>query len=471
MNAIELEQPDDASSSGLSVMALPASRRRLGLSIRERRVVLAAADFLIGALACYLAFVALRHPHLRQLEFYDPLVVGVFWVASLLIADGYAFEIPSSRSASGFAVVKAFPVAALLTVLVFFLHPYVLTRPVIVVALALGAALLILFRITAARLLLHESLATRVILLSATEPSAEIVSALRAARFEYRVVDTLIPEKDGPGVPGVPDQVRTLLEKTGAEEVVVTSNELRLVPGLVEECLTHDVRLVTAGDLVERYIGRVPLDSIDVHWYLALPNSDVWRRPYAAARRLADLLLAVVAGIPFVLLLPLLALAIKLDSRGPVLLTQRRVGEGGRVFKVVKLRTMRADAEASGAQFAVPDDPRVTRVGRVLRAIRLDEFPQLLNIIRGEMSFIGPRPERPEFFSELETKIPHFRSRLLVKPGVTGWAQIKGGYAGTIPEITQKLEFDLYYIKNRSLRLDIQILFGTFGTLLGRRGR
>ena len=470
MKAYELGSADEA-APGLAEAYTTSPRRRFALSLRERRVVLAAADFLIGALACYVAFVVLRHPHLRELEFYEPLIIGAFWIVSLLVADGYAFQIPSNRTESAVAVVKAAPLAILLTVLAFFLHPYVLTRSVIVVALALGAASLIGYRVTLARLLLHESLATRVILLSDADPSAEIVAALRAARFEYRVVDTLIGTQKGEAGEELVSEVRSRLEKTGAEEVVVTSNELRLVPGLVEECLTHGVRLVTAGDLVERYMGRVPVESVDVHWYLDLPDSDVWRRPYAAFRRLTDLALAMALGVPFLVLLPALVLLIKLDSPGPVLLRQRRVGEGGHDFELVKLRTMTVDAEASGAQYTAARDPRITRLGRFLRTVRLDEFPQLVNIIRGEMSFIGPRPERAEFVSDLEAKIPHFRSRLLVRPGLTGWAQIKGGYASSIEDMKHKLEYDLYYIKNRSFRLDLQILAGTFGTVLGWRGR
>ncbi len=243
------------------------------------------------------------------------------------------------------------------------------------------------------------------------------------------------------------------------------------MPGVVEECLTHGVRIVSAGDLVERYVGRVPIESVDVHWYLGLPDSDLWKRPYAVARRIFDLLVSTIVSLPFLVLLPFIALLIKRDSPGPVFLVQRRVGERGREFDLIKLRTMKVDAEAAGAQYTSKDDPRVTRVGRFLRATRLDEFPQLLNIVRGDMSFIGPRPERPEFETDLEAKIPHFRSRLLMKPGLTGWAQINGGYASTIPEITRKLEYDLYYIKNRSFRLDLQILARTFVTVLGWRGR
>jgi exopolysaccharide biosynthesis polyprenyl glycosylphosphotransferase len=369
-------------------------------------------------------------------------------------------------------VIKALPIAALLAVLVFFIHPYVLTRPVMVGALATGAGLIIVMRLTLARALLHESLAMQALLVADGEPSAETVSTLHAARFEYRVVGTVVhPILDGGDRAKLVQEMRDLIGQYGAQEVIVTNNELRLVPGLIEECLTHGVRIVSAGDLVERYVGRVPIDSVDVHWYLGLPESDLWRRPYAAARRLFDLLISFVFSIPFLVALPLLALLIRLDSPGPVFHVQRRVGEGGREFDLLKLRTMSDDAEAGGAQYATAGDPRITRVGRFLRATRLDEFPQLLNIVRGDMSFIGPRPERPEFVADLEAQIPHFRSRLLIKPGLTGWAQIRGGYASSVDEITRKLEYDLYYIKNRSLRLDLQIIASTFVTVLGWKGR
>jgi exopolysaccharide biosynthesis polyprenyl glycosylphosphotransferase len=434
--------------------------------------LLAATDFAVGGISCVIAYVFLHKAPNRPLELSDVLVVAALWVISLLITDGYAFQIPSSRAESGFAVARALPITALLTVLLFFIRPYALTRPVIVGAIALGAALIILIRITLARALLHESLAMQALLVTDSEPSPEVVATLRAARFEYRVVGTIVrPAGDELGHTKLVTELRDLITKTRAEEVIVANSEIRLVPGVIEECLTQGVRIVSAGDLVERYVGRVPIESVDVHWYLGLPDSDVWKRPYAVARRIFDLLVSTIVSVPFLVILPLLALWIRIDSPGPAFLVQRRVGERGREFDLIKLRTMRLDAEAAGAQYAMKRDPRVTGAGRFLRATRLDEFPQLLNIVRGDMSFIGPRPERPEFEADLEAKIPHFRSRLLMKPGLTGWAQIKGGYASTIPEITRKLEYDLYYIKNRSFRLDLQILARTFLTVLGWRGR
>ncbi len=470
MTAAEVKPPADGAPS-LEIAPAGEGRRRFAMSLRERRVVLAIADFALAAFATYISYVLFHRPNAKQLEFYDPLIMGAIFVVSLIVTDGYASQIPSNRLDSAVAVLKAMPITVLLTVLFFFIHPYVLTRPILIGGVTIGAGLLILMRTTIARALLHESLATQVIVVSDTELTPEVVAALRAARYEYRLVGTVIGAPTNRGDGGMVGQLRDLLNRCHAQEVIVSNSELRLVPGLVEECLTRGVRLVSALGLVETYMGRVPVDAIDVHWYLELPDSDVWRRPYAAARRVFDLLAAFVVSVPFAILLPVLALFIKLDSRGPVFLVQRRIGENGREFDLLKLRTMTVNAEADGAQFASQHDPRVTRVGRLLRATRLDEFPQLINIARGEMSFIGPRPERPEFQHDLEAKIPHFRSRLLVKPGLTGWAQIKSGYASTIPDITRKLEYDLYYIKNRSFRLDLQILAGTFGTVLGWRGR
>ena len=470
MTALEVRpQPEEAPRLEI---APPLAAGRFALSIRERRVLLAIGDFLIGTLSLVIAYAIFHRPGGHALEFFDLLMVGASWVISLIVTDGYASQIPSNRLESGVAVLKALPVTALCAVLIFFIHPYVLTRLILAGAVTIGALLLILMRTTIARALLHESLATQVIVVADTALTEDVLTALRAARYEYRVVGSVVgPARGRIDGDQLVEQVREALDANRAQEVIVATNELRLVPGLVEQCLTRGVRLVSAGTLVETYMGRVPIDTIDVHWYLELPDSDVWRRPYAAARRVFDLLLAFLLSVPFALLVPILGLLIKLDSKGPVFLVQRRVGENGREFGLLKLRTMSVDAEASGAQFAAKHDPRVTRVGRFLRATRLDEFPQLINIVRGDMSFIGPRPERPEFERELEAKIPHFKSRLLMKPGLTGWAQIKSGYASTIPDMTRKLEYDLYYIKNRSFRLDLQILVGTFGTVIGWRGR
>jgi lipopolysaccharide/colanic/teichoic acid biosynthesis glycosyltransferase len=166
----------------------------------------------------------------------------------------------------------------------------------------------------------------------------------------------------------------------------------------------------------------------------------------------------------------IVAALIKLDSRGPVFYSQERVGLNGRNFKMLKFRTMRNDAEAAGVKWAQKDDPRVTRLGKYLRRFRVDELPQLINVLRGEMGVVGPRPERPEFVARLRTQIPYYDLRTLVPPGITGWAQIRYPYAASLEEAREKLQYDLYYIKHLSLFLDIVILFHTAKVVLFGRG-
>jgi exopolysaccharide biosynthesis polyprenyl glycosylphosphotransferase len=469
MNTAELNRaPEDV--AGL-VVTPGAGRTTFRLSLRERRALLAGADFIVAAVAMLIAY-ELHPGHLVAIPLLEPLLYGATFVIALLLTDGYGFNIPSDRTWSAIAVIRAAPIALLGSVLIFFLHPFVLNRTIIVLALLIGSAMLILMRITVARLLLHESLAVHAVLLADSEPRQEIIATLHAARFEYRVMKTMVePANDTEERRDMLAKVSSTLKDSRADELIVTNSELRLLPGLAEECLVQGVRVVSASELVERYMGRVPIETIDVHWFLSLPDNDLLERPYAFARRIADLFLSLIFSLPFLVLLPILALLIKVDSKGPVFLVQRRIGEHGKPFNLLKLRTMRIDAESGGARMTEKGDPRITRVGRVLRTTRLDEFPQLVNIFVGEMSFIGPRPERPEIIKDLERQIPHFRSRLLVKPGLTGWAQTRSGYASTVDEMERKLEYDLYYIKNRSLRLDLQILAATFITVLGWKGR
>jgi lipopolysaccharide/colanic/teichoic acid biosynthesis glycosyltransferase len=169
----------------------------------------------------------------------------------------------------------------------------------------------------------------------------------------------------------------------------------------------------------------------------------------------------------------MVAIAIKLESHGPIFYTQERVGKNGRTFKIIKFRSMRVDAEqVSGPVWAGEDDPRVTLVGRIIRRLRFDELPQFINVLRGDMNFVGPRPERPVFVEQLSEIIPYYSQRHLVKPGLTGWAQIKYPYGSSVEDAIEKLMYDLYYIKNQSLLLDAMIAFETVKTVLfGRGGR
>ena len=278
------------------------------------------------------------------------------------------------------------------------------------------------------------------------------------------------------GVPvlGPVDSLPGLVQTNGVTDVVLAIT--RDVPGHILSslmtCYESNVRISTMSELYEWLTDRVPVEHIGDNWFVALPLSNRSQTlAYRIAKRLMDIC---IAAIGLLLSSPIVLVAmffIMIDSRGPVLYKQKRVGRGGYVFELFKLRSMVVDAEKDGvAQWADSNDSRVTRVGRLLRQTRLDEVPQLYNVLRGEMSLIGPRPERPEFVQELEQEIPFYRTRLTVKPGLTGWAQVNYDYGRSAVDALEKLRYDLYYIKHQSIHLDMVILLKTIGTVLMLRG-
>ena len=192
---------------------------------------------------------------------------------------------------------------------------------------------------------------------------------------------------------------------------------------------------------------------------------------FELAKRILDLAGGVVGVLFLVLIFPFVAFAILIDTGRPIFYRQERLGKSGRVYSIIKFRTMVVESEKDGTpRFAKEHDARVTRVGRFLRRSHLDEIPQFINVLLGQMSLVGPRPERPGMVEELQKKIPFYRARLLVKPGISGWAQVNFGYAGTIEDTATKLEYDLYYIKHRNLLLDLIILVRTVGSAIGLKG-
>jgi exopolysaccharide biosynthesis polyprenyl glycosylphosphotransferase len=298
---------------------------------------------------------------------------------------------------------------------------------------------------------------------------------------EYLVVGFIDddPAKHHESVAGVPvlggaADLMTAVRAQGASEVILAvSGELN--PNTFQallECQALGVPVQRMSSLYETVTGRVPIDHLDAEVMVSSFIELADRSPlYRAARRLLDVIggtlgLALVAG-----LLPFIAAAIWLESRGPIFYGQTRLGQGGRLFRLWKFRTMIAEAEADGrARWAEPKDARVTRVGRWLRRYRLDEAPQFWNVLQGELSLIGPRPERPEFVAALEQEIPFFGVRHLVKPGLTGWAQVNYGYSATVADAAVKLQWDLYYIKHRTPWLDLVILLRTVGVVLSGQG-
>jgi exopolysaccharide biosynthesis polyprenyl glycosylphosphotransferase len=241
----------------------------------------------------------------------------------------------------------------------------------------------------------------------------------------------------------------------------------------IMDCYEQGFSIVPMPLLYEQVTGRVPIEHVGQrYWTTMLPieGGSIFD-PYPLIKRLSDVILSLIGLLIFGLLLPLIALVMRLDSPGPIFFAQERVGKGGKPFRVIKLRSMIPDAERdTGPMWATEDDPRITRVGRLLRKSRLDEVPQLFNVLRGEMSLIGPRPERPQFVDQLSEKIPFYRTRHVVKPGITGWAQVRYPYGNTDEDALMKLQYDLFYIRHQSLALDLLIMLRTAGKMLSFQG-
>jgi sugar transferase (PEP-CTERM system associated) len=268
------------------------------------------------------------------------------------------------------------------------------------------------------------------------------------------------------------EELYETVRREKADQIVVSLTERRGVLPLQEimTCKLSGIEVVDAPSFYEQMTGKLLLENINPSWFIF---SDGFR--ITALTRIIKRVLDVVcsaAGILMVLpFLPFIVLAIKLDSPGPVLFRQERVGERERNFVLFKFRTMREDAElGTGAVWAQKEDPRATRVGNFYRKSRIDEIPQLFNVLKGEMSLVGPRPERPEFVDKLKTVIPYYSERHFVKPGVTGWAQVRYPYGASVEDALEKLRYDLYYIKNLTLTFDLMIILETVKVVLFRRG-
>jgi len=259
--------------------------------------------------------------------------------------------------------------------------------------------------------------------------------------------------------------------KPGIDRVIVAMEDRRSsMP--VRELLDLRIRGVlieNSGGLLERLSGKLALDGLN-------PSTLIFTEGFRMSamhqllRRLLSLSVSFIALVICLPFLPFIILAVRISSPGPIFFCQTRVGRSGRLFTAYKFRTMRQDAEAQGAVWATKDDPRVTRIGRFMRNTRLDEIPQLWNVLRGDMAFVGPRPERPEFVEWLSKEIPFYDLRHMIRPGITGWAQVRYRYGASLEETKRKLEYDLYYVKNNSIGLDLLIMFETIKTIILRRG-
>jgi exopolysaccharide biosynthesis polyprenyl glycosylphosphotransferase len=322
----------------------------------------------------------------------------------------------------------------------------------------------------------------RVIVVGAGAGGAELVHELDSRpSLHFRCLG-LVRQGSGNGVGHDPNgngSVRVLGTVHDLTEIVLQHRPDIVVLAGIErddamvkllDAFEANLRVMSLPDFYEHAFGRVPVEHVSPVWFMSM--LDLYRRPYSrATKRLLDVVLAGCASLLCLPILPLIALAVRCSGPGPILFRQVRVGERGRLFEILKFRTMVQDAEEPGRPiWATQDDHRVTTVGRFLRKTRLDEIPQVWNVLRGDMSVVGPRPERPEFLSVLEDAVPHWTRRSLVKPGITGWAQVRVGYTSDTMTARDKLSHDLYYLKHRSLLLDLAIAAKTAAVIFSGAG-
>lgn len=450
-----------------------AHRPTASLRLGERNALLAVGDGVCGIAGSLVAEMSWAGLGRRTISV--NLVVGVFfgigWVIALLLVHGYAALAPRSRMYSAVSTSKAAVPVAALALVAFFVQPYAINRPSLLLSVAVGGALIVIFRVTVARLLLRDAFATPTILITEADIDQEVRQALEAARFEYRIIEWVPVRVAGEHLNGFANRLISAVERHRPPEMLVGTLTGPPLEAVAECSIATGTSVRSLSTLLEQYLARVPLDQVSPSWILGLPSGRLMDRPALLLRRVLDVSLAALISLPLFVITPLIAVIVRLDSPGPLYFRQTRVGQFGDEFTIFKFRTMRLDAEQAGPQWTSAADARLTRAGRVLRPMRIDEWPQIMNIWRGEMSFIGPRPERPEFVRILEQELPHYRARLLVKPGLTGWAQVNAGYASSMSDSARKLEYDLYYVKYRGLRLDMQVLMLTVFVVLGRRGR
>ncbi|HJR07391.1 MAG TPA: TIGR03013 family XrtA/PEP-CTERM system glycosyltransferase [Pyrinomonadaceae bacterium] len=436
--------------------------------------MVAAAEIRLGAQDSYYELVARN-------GFYKAALATLFCLGAFYLYDLYDFVVMHDRRELVLRLIQALGLAWIALAIVFYMLPQLmLGRGISLIALPLALLLMVGWRVSIHWLLGHPMVGERILIVGSGAAAVEIAREVLERRDAgYRIVgfvdnDPALVGKSiiNPRVIGVTTEMDEIVRRENIDRIIVAQGERRgqfPTQQLLDLSLGGHVAIEEGASFYERTTGRVHLNMMRPSW-LIFSGRGRQARLSGVARTLMHRGVALVGALASLPVALLTAVLIKLESPGPALYKQERVGKNGRPFTIMKFRSMRLDAEKDGPVWAQTGDDRTTRVGRVIRKIRVDEIPQFWNILRGEMNFVGPRPERPHFVAQLAREIPFYEQRHLIPPGLTGWAQIKYPYGSSIEDARQKLQYDLYYIKNQSLVLDAVILFETVKTILFGRG-
>lgn len=456
----------------------------ISLRLNEHKTLLIGVDLILINVTTLLAFwiMAVRGNFVfdeaylwRHSEWFA--LLSVLWVLSAILNGFYDPQRVTNLTAAAMALLRTMTLVVLVYLGVYFLSdtPTYIPRSIVAYQASASFVLITAWRALYGYAIQRPSFGRKVIIIGAGWAGQTIARAIQQyANAHYRLVGFVDDDATKPVLGGAADLVRLVREHQTPEVILAVSHNLTTpLFQAVLDCQEQGVQITLMPVLYEQLTGQIPLEHVGDNWNVVLPlESKEASGLYPLAKRAFDLVGATLGLAVLLPLFPFVALAIRLDSRGPIFYTQPRVGKGGKVFNLIKLRTMIAHAEVNGrAQRAQANDPRITRVGRWLRKMRLDEMPQLLNVLKGDMSAVGPRPERPEHLAELERAIPFHRLRNAVKPGMAGWAVVNYDYVESVADARVRLQYDLYYIKHQSVALDFLILLRTMGHVLAFKGR
>lgn len=456
------------------------------MTAEAKKIILLLGDWALLYLALFLSLFA-RYQHWPDHNLWNnhwPLFTVIFLLWLVIFYLNGLYDLRRTKNNFGFfrSYIAAIGLNLFLAIGFFYLinRPEISPKTLLIILTLIYLPAFGLWRLLLHTLLDTKALKNRLLFLGLNQEATELISAFcNEPQLGYEVVAVISHPEDqllstlpaGVIIKNSQTELPALIKEKNIDTVILISvaND-PATKRLLYETMLSRINIVGSTTFFEEITHRIPLSALSEGWFLE-NLKETQKNFYDILKRLVDIILALLAGTIFLILLPVLALVIFFFDRGPIFYRQTRVGRDGKIFTITKLRTMVVNAEQAGTQFTQPGDPRITKVGKFLRLSRLDELPQAWNILKNEMSFIGPRPERPEFVSELEKMMPYYNARHLIKPGLTGWSQVNYGYADTLPGNLTKLQYDIYYIKNRSLLLDGAILLKTVNVVIKWLGR
>ena len=463
-----------------------SKQSNIHFEISERKILLRLFDIFVVGFALY------GLSYFTGFDYFKIDVNNWTWLVVLTIyiyGFGTIFELYDLKKSSKIETVSSSIIlTASVTVLVYLLTPFFTPElpenriQILYFFLAILIPLL-LWRIAYITFIASPRFYKRALLVGETSSIESIVEAFKVADPNYQIIGFInceAEQEDAIKYNGLiefkANQIHEIIAKENISEIVVASyNSETISPSIYADLITllergYPIREYT--QVYEEMSYKIPVQFVGKDFYKYFPFSrNNKNKLYLAYRRIFDILLSVLGILCAFLVLPFIVIGNAIGNKGPLLYSQDRIGKNGKSFKIYKFRSMVTNAESNGAVWAKKNDSRVTTFGRFLRTTRLDELPQLINIIKGEMSIIGPRPERPMFVNELAQVIPFYHTRHIVKPGLTGWAQVKSRYGSSVEDSLVKLQYDLYYIKHRSFLLDFNIIIKTLSTVIFFRGQ